>query len=211
MRVSVAVQHHPDRAHLIDPLLALLDGLDVEIVTDPDPDAKLPSPLRTYTLACKTTPDDATHRLVIQDDALPCQHFASKALAALGERPEDLVAFFAPGAAPHRSAILRAIHKGETWARLHCLWYPTVALCWPADLARAFAAWAEDELRKPGGEPFRGDDGPVGEWCQRIGKREVWATVPSLVQHPDVERSLIGRPNRAGANRARVAAAFIDG
>lgn len=129
---------------------------------------------------------------------------------AIAEMPDVPVAFFAPGCAPHKALVIRAQLRGERWARLHSLWYPTVALCWPTQLGLDFAAFATDELgEKLPGLPFRGDDGPVGKFCT-TRHLIVWATVPSLVEHPDVERSLIGRPNRAGANRARVAAVFVD-
>lgn len=209
MNISVCVQHHPARAHLLPALIALLGG-SPEIVVDPEPDDPLPSPLRTYVLALDRTPAEATHRLVVQDDAIPCQQFHERMLAAVSAKPEDLVALFAPGAAPHRAAILTALKHGERWARLHALWMPTVALCWPAGKAREFVAWAQDDLgQTPRGEPFRGDDGPVGRFCQ-LRRYDVWAIAPSLVQHPDKEPSLIGRKHRAGQNIARVAAAFID-
>lgn len=211
IQVSVAIQHHPKRAHLIEPLHARLVGLHAEVVTDPVPDDPLPNPLRTYVAALQSTPAGATHRLVIQDDAMPCDGFSDKMLVAIAERPDDLIAFFTPGVAPHRASIMRALGRQESWARLHSMWYPTVALCWPASYAADFAEWATQELgvSPATGEPFRGDDGPVGRWCQ-TRRLFVWATVPSLVQHPDVEPSLIGRVARAGKNRARVAAAFID-
>lgn len=210
VKLSVAVQHHPARAHLLPVLQERLAGLRVEVVTDPEPDAELPSPLRTYTLAAETTPAWATHRLILQDDTQPCRGFAGKLLAAIGEKPDAMVALFTPGIAPHKSAIIKAQLAEETWARLHCLWMPTVAMVWPAAVAREFAVFAREELGTARrGEPFRGDDGPVGTFCQQY-RYDVWATVPSLVEHPDVERSLIGRPNAAGANRGRVAAAFVD-
>jgi hypothetical protein len=131
-------------------------------------------------------------------------------VSAVEERPEDLIAFFTPGCAPHREHILKAHKRGEQFARLHSRWYPTVATCWPAGKASDFAGWAVGELgTMRRGEPFRGDDGPLGTWCAQR-RVDVWATVPSLVEHPDVEPSLIGRPNRAGKNRARVAAVFAD-
>lgn len=208
MRVSVAVQHHPARAHLLPGLIQRLGG-DVEVVTDPEPDATLPSPLRTYRLALELTPGWATHRLVVQDDARPCDQFHERMMEAIAEHPDELVALFVPGIAPHRAKMMRAMLRQERWAWLRGGWYPVVALCWPARLAREFAEWSRDRLHPTLGEKYRGDDGQVGAFAGQRRLR-VWATVPSLVEHPDVEPSLIGKPNRAGRNKGRVAAIYQD-
>jgi hypothetical protein len=202
VNVSVAVQHHPARAHLLDRLVDALGG--AEVVVDPDPDSPYRSPFRTYMEALRRTPTGATHRLIVQDDALPCAGFRDRMLEAVAEKPDVLVALFAPGASTHRVPITRAALAGERWAQLRPTWVPTVALVWPVELVPRFVAWADDRYA---GSVREGDDGPVGKWAARNHLR-AWATVPSLVEHPDVEPSLIGRKHRAGANRARVAAMF---
>lgn len=202
MNVSVAIQHHPARAHLVDTLAARLGA--AEIVTDPDPDGPR-SPYRTYTEALRRTPDWATHRLIVQDDAQVVDGFPDRMRALLDEHPDRLVAFFVPGAPPHRAAVRRALADGQRWVTLPPTWIPTVALCWPVDLIPSFLQWGLE--RWPEGVARAGDDGPVGKWAARAGVRAV-APVPSLVQHPDVEPSLIGRRAQAGANRARVAADY---
>lgn len=203
MNVSAVVQHHPARAHLIPALLRSLGT--TEVVEDPKPDDG--SPLRTYLECLRRTPATATHRLIVQDDALLCENFPSRMLAALLERPHGLVAFFVPGAPPHRAAVLRAEIAGDTWVRLPPTWVPTVALCWPVPLIGPFLEWATAEY--PEGDRRRGDDGPVGKWANRV-REQVLAPIPSLVQHPDVVPSLIGRKASAGGNKARVAARYID-
>ena len=80
-------------------------------------------------------------------------------------------------------------------------WTPTVALCWPAPLIPRFLAFADQNpalIRT-------GDDNVVGAFTSRESI-PVWATVPSLVEHPDLEPSLIGRKASGGRNRFRVAA-----
>lgn len=201
--MSVCVQHHPARAHLLDALVEALDGC--EVVVDPDPDSPYRSPYRTYMEALRRTPVDATHRLIVQDDAVPCAGFTGRMLAAVEEKPDVLVALFTPGAPSHRTPVVRALAAGERWALLRPTWVPTVALVWPAALIPRFVAWADDRYA---GSVREGDDGPVGKWAARNHLR-AWATVPSLIEHPDVEPSLIGRKHRAGANRARVAASFV--
>lgn len=207
MRVAVAVQHHPSRAELIPPLLERLGG-PVDVVADPDPDGR-PSALRTY-LPCLTGhPASATHVVVVQDDAWPCEAFLERAGAALAARPDALVAFSVQGAGTPGRAVLAAHRRGESWARLPAQkrgWVPTIALGWPVDHAAAFVAFALD--RYP--TDYQGDDAPVGAYAYQR-RVEVWATVPSLVEHPDVVPSLIpGRRASAGRNRARVAAVMAD-
>ncbi len=200
LRLAVLVQHHPARAHLLDALLPALGAC--EVVTDPQPNER-PSAIRTYLACLAAFPAWASHLLVIQDDAVPCADFPACAEDAVAVRPDVLLAFFLAGA-PIRSARLamQAHRRGESWTDLHRSdWVPTVALCWPRDLAerfRAFVAERPQVVRV-------GDDSVVGEW-RRAENLTVAVAVPSLVEHPDREPSLIGRKASGGANRMRVAA-----
>jgi len=209
VNLSVAVQHHPARAGLL-PLLTQLG--DHEVVAD---DPALPmSPFRCYLECLRRTPKGATHRLVVQDDAIPCVGFREFAEQAVRERPDDLIAFFVPGRTLLRRDMLAHHRRGERWYTLPNLnWTPTVALCWPAGMARAFVPFGEDVIatRALRGLTTQGDDPYVGAWRKKHDVPVV-ATVPSLVQHPDTVTSLF-RPHRkpqAGRNRARVAALFVD-
>jgi hypothetical protein len=203
--LSVCVQHHPSRAHLLPALLERIDGR-VQVVSDPDPESRYRAPLRTYIECLRQWDDDATHRLIVQDDAWPCEGFLFLAEEAVAERPEVLVALFVPGLPSRRKQLAHALKKGERWVRLPEGWTPTVALAWPRAHARAYCAFLLDRYDVA---RHRGDDGPVGAY-RREAKLECWAVVPSLVEHPDVEVSLFGRKAAAGANRARVAAFFRD-
>lgn len=198
--VSVVIQHHPRRAHLLDALLAGLGPCTV--IPDPEPDGP-PSAIRTYLACLRAMPEDASHLLVVQDDVRPCPDFARRARAAIDERPDDMVALFLAGA-PHRSALLarQAFAEGRHWTLAHPRdWTPTVALAWPRRRRDEFLPWIE---QKP--KLVRvGDDNVVGEFVRRFSI-PVWVTVPSLVEHPDVEASLIGRRASGGQNRMRVAA-----
>jgi len=77
VNLSVAIQHHPKRAHLLPALLESLalafPGVQTEVVTDPDPDAP-PSSWRTYRAALERRLGGDS-LLVIQDDAEPCDGF----------------------------------------------------------------------------------------------------------------------------------------
>jgi hypothetical protein len=188
--ITVRVQHHPARPYLLPPLLARLDA-EAEVVTDPDPDARLPSPWRTYR-AC-LAPSTASHLLVLQDDAILCRHLVAS--AALIARDDPVLLFV--GGAPVRLA--HALRK----ARSHLVpvtlrsseWMPLVAVLWPTPLATAFRAWA-DRHTVP-----RSDDAVAGQWVKATGQ-PLWATAPSLVEHDDRQPSLVRRHGRSPWRRA---------
>lgn len=210
MNLSVCVQHHPSRGHLLR-LLEQLGGY--ELVVDPEPYG-YPSALRTYLECLRRTPADATHRLVVQDDAIVCEGFPNLAEAAIAERPGELVAFFVPGRTLLRRHMLEAYERGERWWQLpqSLNWTPLVALAWPVELAAEFVPFGEQviETRAARALSTHADDPYVGAW-RKSRRLPVWATVPCLVQHPDEVRSLY-RPDlkpRAGGNRARVAAMYV--
>jgi len=204
IRPSFSVQHHPARSHLLSPLLGRIG--ECEVVSDPEPDGKR-CPLRCYLECLRLTPEWATHRIVIQDDTWPCEEFREKAETAIEERPDTLVAFFVPGSpGGGRNRILHAQGRREQWAPIGGLgWVPVVALCWPTSLIAPFLDYAAH----PRYASQCGDDAIVG-WFSKQNRLQVWATVPSLVEHPDREPSLIGRRHFGGRNRSRLAALFAD-
>lgn len=199
--LSVAVQHHPSRADLIPALLERLDGLTVEVVADPDPDG-VPSPWRTYRECLRRTPNNATHRLIIQDDAVPCVGFSTAVHKALAARPDKPVAFFVcDNLLDSAVAILKAAKAKRRWVDLSpfAAAFPCVAASWPTDLVWPLLQWAE---AKGFDERHRSDDAILEGFLR---SRRIWplATVPPLVQHPDVVPSLNQR--RLHARRRWVA------
>lgn len=204
-RVHCRIQHHPSRAHLIEPLLALLG--DAEVVTDPDPDNRYRSPWRTYRRCLEAPPAGVTHVLVLQDDTLPCRDL--QAVCERVARPEPLCLFL--GGAPQRAArdAREALRRGERLMPLPIHeWVPVVAVLWPVEKAQALLEWA-GENKLPGDPMPRSDDAIVGRWARKT-QQQIWTTIPSLVQHPDTEASSIGRGKaRAGRNPWRVAFAWV--
>ena len=163
--------------------------------------------MRTYRECLLGTPSDATHRLIVQDDTLPCANFRPLALQALEERMQSLVAFFVPGVkAAGSRRVEGAASRKETWAQIGgSSIIPVVALCWPIGLVEPFLEFSQH----PHWRERAADDAVVAAFVKRH-RLDVWATVPSLVEHPDVEDSLIGKVAKAGKNKARVAAMFAD-
>lgn len=199
------MQHHPERAHLLPPLLERLDR-PAEVVSDPNPEDRLRSPWRTYRECLYAPPPSVTHLLILQDDVIPCRNLV--AACEMIARPDPVCVFL--GGAPVRTAMLakRALERGQRFVPVHrAEWVPVVAVLWPVESAQACLDWTGSN-RLPGDPNPRSDDAVVGSWARRE-RVPIWATVPSLVQHADLEPSLIGRKARGGRAKWRVAFSWI--
>lgn len=204
--LSIAIQHHPTRAELLPELIERIG--ECEVVTDPEPRGRK-RPLRTYRLALETTPATATHRLIVQDDTRPVRGFRARAEEAIAEHPDAIVCFFVSGSLPDRRLQLQKAHeRGDRWySMVRPGWVPTVATAWPRERVEQFIAYLEANEERH----RKVDDGAAGSFCKSLDPYpEVWATVPSLVEHPDVAASIMGKTARAGANRSRIASVFVD-
>lgn len=102
-------------------------------------------------------------------------------------------------------ALKRGSHYSPVWIRD---FMPVVAVLWPKQKAEDFLAWSKvDKL--PGAFPAS-DDAIAGRWMLRT-RQEVFVTMPSLVQHPDIVPSVIGRRQQWGKDKGRVALLFCEG
>ena len=209
LNIAYRVQHAEGRDAALERLLIRLPP--AVVVTDRETDD--PNPMRNY-LRCLADPGDATHLCVIQDDAIVCEGFVGLVSQAVGERPDDLISLFV-GGLPGKSQIdfLRALKRRERWAPIYMPGIThVVAMVWPVVTAAAFVEWFPPPYKIPGtkGPPYRSDDMVVGYWA-RITKRQVWATVPCLVEHPDDVPS-VAQGNRGGdgLDRGRMAIHFAD-
>ena len=175
----VRIQQHPDRAALVEErLLPRLAGLPVEIV---EHSAIPPDPLTGYRLCLAGVPDNYTHVLVIQDDAIPCRNLAAVLPLVAREVP---VCLFLPNMAMRTRAFLRrGIGIEGRWVTIHHTdWVPVVAVLWPVRKVEHFLDWYEH--RPPARHRETSDDAMVGRWMRR-NSQTVLATFPSLVEHPD--------------------------
>lgn len=86
---------------------------------------------------------------------------------------------------------------------------PVVGVLWPKHKAREFLRWTETNPRRLGHKQPRSDDHVAGRWAT-FTKQTVRFTVPSIVQHPDEEKSLIGRKAHWGKDKGRTALLFAE-
>ena len=207
IRLSVAIQHHPSRAELPKRLRRAMrnpgrvryqDGPLIEVIHDPDPSGP-PNPWRAARECWRRTPDWCTHRLVIQDDALPCRRFLYHAQRAIAARPDRITAFYVgTNAVLTYRRMLVAAQDCTAWVEGDRTgWVPCIALAMPRALALSLAEFHD------GTEPVADDD-VVGRWCREHGL-PWYATIPSLVDHDDDAPSLM-KTQWAGR---RVAACWV--
>lgn len=204
VRISVAIQTHPARPDLPKRLLRSLHGTKngsvlTEVVTDPDPDGPR-NPWRTARECWRRTPDSCTHRLVLQDDAIPCTQFLKHARLALKAKPDRIVSFYL-GQLPTDTyrEMLIASQRCAAWVRGSAAsWVPAIALAIPQPFCASLAAFDD------GTTPVA-DDAVYGRWT-REHRLPWYATIPSLVNHDDDAPSLMRDPYAQGT---RVAACWI--
>ncbi|GAA0936819.1 hypothetical protein [Nonomuraea longicatena] len=200
LKISLAVMYHPSRIAHARALAAQCAPLRPELVADPDPTG-VPSPLRTAKAAWAAVRPDATHHLVLQDDAVLARDFLTHLEAVVARRPTHGLALYVNrGSLRNGYLVRRAAASGARWSRLSSAEYtPTLGFVLPAQDARELASY----LRTVPDE-FRDDDEVVTLFCRERGL-PVAATVPSLIEHGDLP-SVAGNGNHG----ARHAAVFAD-
>jgi len=205
VRVIARIQGHPSRTHLHEPLKQALE-LSAEVsIHESEP----PSPWDGYRVCLSDLPD-CSHLLVIQDDAVPCRNFGSAVEQIAARHPSTPVCLFL-ARLPRRTSrdATLALKAGQRYVPLFIRDFcPVVAMLWPKEKAEEFMFWARD-ARLPGQPNPRSDDAVVGRWML-MTKQTILVTVPSLVQHPDMEPSLIGRRPAWGKDSGRVALHFAE-
>jgi hypothetical protein len=204
--LSIAVTHHPSRPELRQRVAEQLGArpatqagvFHFEVVDDPEP-MGAPSPWRTAKLAWSRTPSWCTHRLVIQDDAIPCDGFWSRVIAAIERTPDAPLALFFGQNSYHLGIQAYQACDG-VYALPATGWVPTVALVLPRDQALDLAGFYLPHHDRPS----VADDEVVLEWAYARGLTS-YATRPSLVDHDDSQPSLMG----TDPTRVRRAVEFV--
>ena len=203
-RICARIQAHPSRAHLHEQLAYSLAPLHVEVSLHA---SEPPNPLHGYQQAL-TDPPDCTHLLVVQDDVRVCNDFAATLEKVVKHKREDPIALFlAHLPRADYVAALRALKSGRNFVILRGRGFcPVVAVVWPIEKSQLFLEWTKT-ARLPGGKTPRSDDAAVGHWVQHT-KNRVLACVPSIVQHPDEEDSIIGIRKHWGRDKSRTSEIF---
>ncbi|WP_249187787.1 hypothetical protein [Nocardiopsis sp. MG754419] len=185
---------HPRRAEAAHRLAAALPELAPTVVVDPRPQAP-PSTLRTSLAAWAALHPQATHHLVLQDDAEPCPGMVEALSTLVAARPDDPLSLFCEwGSATATMARWGAL-GGYGLASCVDRYVPTVGLLLPAGIARELVATVD-----PAGREDEPDDEALARFLERVG-RSALVTVPNLVEH-DGDVSLVGNAHRMGVRRS---------
>lgn len=205
MTVAAFVQSHPARAHLAEPLAARIGGRPVY---DPDPDGH-PSAWRCYRRCLQEAPAGAAGVLVVQDDADAVDGLLWACAAIVAAHPGRPVVMW-HSTAPRenlpglQAACAQDVPLVELPSRR---WCPVVGLLWPVELVAPALEWIDAQTWPA---QFVADDEIVGQAFRALGVVPL-ATVPSLVEHPDVEPSITGMRAWAGEDPSRVAWCYDPG
>ena len=163
------------------------------------------NPWMGYRQALTDLPE-CSHVLVVQDDARPCANFAAAA-EKIAEANEDVPVALFLAYLPRVTAsnATRAMKLNQRYADVNFRdFVPAIAILWPRHKAEEMMAWTEANPKLPGNPNPRSDDAIIGYWMRRTRQR-LRVSVPSLVEHPDLVPSLIGRRAAWGKDRGRVA------
>ena len=185
-RVSVAVMAHPRRAAVVPALVHRLGIGDDRVVWD-NSNVEWDTGRRSL-LALSP---DATHHLVVQDDALVCSDLIAGLEQALPHTPaESIVSLYVGTRRPTvplvQQAVNRANAEGAAWIVMdRLLW--GVGIVVPAHTLTAMVEWC-DRL------PFPQYDRRINEYFEALGW-PVWCTWPTLVDHRADTVSLLGHGN----------------
>lgn len=209
--ISYIVQSVPSRRAVRKRLVRELP--DPIVVEDKGP---LPgNPWRGYQLCLKAIPEQATHAVIIQDDAIVCQNFTASVKRLSKVLPDNPICLFYPGLPLYSTKRRRRQYRdaGKTlFPLMRRDLLPVVAVLWPKDKAEHLLEWTSANKLPGLRPPYRSDDAVGGVWM-RMTKQDVYVTIPSLVQHPDDTDPVKGGHHEArhGRDRGRIALEYCEG
>lgn len=202
------VQSVPSRREL---RRRLLEAIPPAVVIEDDGPPP-PNPWRGYQLCIQAFLETShSHAVIVQDDTLVCRNFDSAVEKIAEANPNTPVCLFVSGHRSHtQKRYLQAMNArkpySQVWFQDFC---PVVAMIWPRAQAQEFLEWSKD-AKLPGLPNPRSDDAVVGSWM-KFTKQKIFATVPSLVEHPDDCESHSRQKISYGKDKGRRACWYIGG
>ncbi len=193
--LTVAIMATPSRAHRLEALAAAVAPLRCTVILD---EAESRDTWGQYRL-CLETGRRGTHRLVLQDDALPVEGFAARARGIVTAHPSRVICLYTPALpSSYGRAMLQAASLGRDVVDLTSgsMFCPLVATLWPVALADQCLNWP-GHARGPHGSRGVADDARVGNWLKaHIPRRYPLACVPCIVDHDEAEPSSLDNGGR---------------
>jgi hypothetical protein len=201
--ILARVQGHPSRTALHERLLPLLEPFPTEVLLhESDP----PDPWAGYRQCLTNIPDECSHLLVVQDDAIPAPGFPDAVRKITDRHPDTPVCLFMGSLPSATAAVVRRQKPDVRYVTLApASFMPLVCVLWPTQAARRFLQWAATSRKVT-----RADDGNAGRWV-RTTRQHVLVAVPSLVEHddyvPSVKGGRVHKPGMESWRRALMVAA----
>lgn len=193
VRLSAVVMAHPSRADLVTDLLARLDR-EVPVVWD-----RINDRHDTGLRALQAYDPEATHHLVIQDDALPCRDLLASVEQALAYVPDGHPASFYLGRVrPFRQRIERLVRVAgsASWLRFPGpYWGPAIVV--PTAAIPGLVEW----WHSPKGSGVTNYDRRIARFFQRDGI-DCFYSWPSLVDHRGDTSLVTGHTTGRHAHRS---------
>lgn len=189
--ISVAVMAHPKRKAFVPSLVESLDA-DVTVAWDEVNDR-----WDTGRRAMLSYDPDATHHMVIQDDAIVCRDLVAGVAKALVHVPHEApVGLYVGGVRPWRARIQAVVDQADgatSWLTMsRLLWGVGVVV--PTEQIPEMVAFC-DRRRHEANYDLR-----MAKWFMYRGQR-AWYTWPSLVEHRDSPSLVAGRNGGRHAHR----------
>lgn len=171
--LSIVIMAVPEREVLVDALLQRLPR--AQVVWD-GPKGQREGIWPTARKGWELPMGDATHRLLLQDDAVLCPGFLEAMHEALEAVPDKAISPFVTG-----RGLRTAMRSGYRWATVTGLCWG-VAHCLPAEQVAGFLEATLDHFFWPPALDPDDDDGRLRKWHLSRGEA-VWCPLPSLVGH----------------------------
>lgn len=139
----------------------------------------------------------ATHAVVLQDDAVPVDGFRDLAERAALEHPDKMISFYVGTHRPRQAQVVAAIEEAEKHG---ASWLVSNTLMWGVAVMVPVERIPEMlDTVKESKKPY---DERLGLWVERR-RESVYYTWPSLVDHQDLPSTVWkGRPDQQGTRVA---------
>lgn len=181
--IHCRIQAHPSRNGIHQRLIDALAPIPCEVmIHESDP----PDPWHNYQ-RCLDYNGEASHLLVVQDDAIPVHGFAFAAAKIGAANPDVPVCLFMGAFPASTAARIRRTKPDVRYVPLGpSSFMPLVCVLWPTHVARRFLEWSRTAHGMT-----RADDGNAGRWMKAT-RQQILVAVPSIVQHDDGQPSVKG-------------------
>ena len=192
IKLDVRIMAHPSRREGVLRILNDL-GMDESIVVYDD----RPHGGNPFYTARKTwgfpLPSGATHRLVLQDDAVLCKDFLQQVARAIEHFPDAVWSLWMKELTPKHQ-------KGSSpYVRISGGTVYGVGVVMPVHLIDEVFKWSTFVL----GEDYTHDDNAIGQYC-KFHAIPIMTTIPGLIQHGAPTESIVNRTHNSPKKVSRV-------